>query len=347
MAAKRIQISSDVGVNWFTFPGNKGDRQVQTNDINDTIFGASYQSGQSGMGNWNASCNGMFKGFAGYVTKIKKAGTPTTQAASPMTLVSGKLYKITDATKNVWDRTTPVIVKDNAVTVSAANILTIDYLFGRVTFVPGYTVIGPVTVDIKYMPLTAVAGVNSFTLTQTANAIDQTDYASAQTNLGYRTYSYGLKTVKLSLKGFYSVAPDFEGFVEDRLEMIVEIDLDGSGKTVARGWYKALSEQQSGNVGELEDLTLDFTLSVPSQADISIPFTWLIDATSTLPQALNIALTNWLTGTTLTDIRYMFDGVNGWKGKAVITDMTLTGGLDVMNDFAMKFQGSDVPVIVP
>jgi hypothetical protein len=347
MAVKRLQISEDDGATWYTFPGNKGDRQIQTNDINDTIFGAAYQSGQPGIANWNMSCNGVFKGFAGYVTKVMRSGTPTTFTGLATTLVSGKTYKITDATKNIWDRLTTVAVTDNAVAVPANEIESIDYLHGRVTLTSGHTVVGPILVSGKYLPMTAVAGANSFTLTQTANSIDQTDYESAQANDGYRSYIYGLKTVKLSLKGFYDDSNLFEALVEARDELVIEINLDGTGLTTARGWFRALSNQQSGNVGELEDATVDFTLSVPSQENISLPFSWLVESSSTLPTALRIALDNWETGEALTDVRYMADGVNGFAGKAVITDMTLTGGLDVMNDFSMKFQGSDVPDPVP
>ena len=344
--SKRIQISDDSGATWSTFPGDKGDMTRTASDIKDTIFGADYESGQTGIISWNVSCNGVFKGFAGYVTKILKSGTPTTFTASAFSLVSGKTYKITDATKNIWDRTTAVTVYDNAVAVASNNILSIDYLFGRVTFTSGYTPTGPITASGKYLPMTAVAGANGFTLTQTANAVDQTDYATAQANGGFRAYQIGLRTVKLALKGFYDAANGFEALLLARPELIVEIDVDGGGKNIARGWFKPLSVGQSGNVGELEDASIDFALSVPSQADISLPFKWLIDSTSTLSAALQKALTHYQTGNAI-EINYLADGTTGWQGDAIITDLSLTGGLDVMNNFDIKFQGSDAPVAYP
>lgn len=345
--SKRIQISPDVGTTWYTFPGDKGDYGIDGNDIKDTIFGSDYESGQTGLLNWHQSCNGMFKGFAGYVTKISKSGTPTTFTTLPFTLVSGKTFRITDVTKNVWDRTTTVNFFDNGVAVIPAEVLSIDYLNGVVTFTAGHTVVGPITATGKFLPLSQVAGANGFTLSQTANAVDNTDYVVAQTNTGYRDYIYGLKTIKLNLKGFYKVSNAFEALVAARTEMIVEINLDGTGLTVARGWFKPLMTSHSGNVGALEDMALDFVLSVPDQANISLPFKWTFSAGSTLNLALQTALNNWATGTTLATVNYLADGINGYKGLAVITDISLSGGLDVMNDFTLKFQGSDVPVIFP
>ena len=344
--SKRIQITPDAGTTWYTFPGDKADRQTTAADIKDTTFGSDYESGQTGLISWTESCNGIYKGFAGYVAKLSKSGTPTTFTTSAFSLVSGKTYKITDATKNVWDRSTAVNFFDNAVAVSGANILSVDYLNGRVTFVPGYTVTGPVTATGKYMPITQIAGANSFTLTQNAGAIDETDYIVAQGNTGFRVYTPGLKTVKLALKGFYKVSNAFEALVAARSECIIEINPDGGGLTVARGWFKPLMTAQSGSVGALEDQSLDFTLSVPDQTGISIPFVWAFNAGSTLSLALQTALNNWQNGT-VADINYLTDGSAGYRGDAVITDVSLSGGLDVMNDFSLKFQGSDAPVVFP
>lgn len=345
--SKRIQISPDAGTTWYTFPGDKGDLNNTASDIKDTIFGQDYESGQTGLIGWSASCNGLFKGFAGYVSKIMQSGTPTTFTTSPMSLVSGKTFKITDATKNVWDRKTALAFFDNAVAVSGANIQSINYLFGQVTFKSSYTPTGPITATGKYLPTTQVAGVNGFTLTQSANAIDNTDYILAQANDGQRVFTYGLKTVKLSLKGFYKVSNDFIGLLRARAECIVEINLDGTGLSVARGWFKPLTTAQSGNVGELEDSSLDFSLSVPDQQDIALPFQWVFGAGSTLSMALQTAINSWQVGTDLATINYLEDGTTGKTGDAVISDISLSGGLDVMNEFSLKFQGSDDLVDYP
>ena len=343
--SKRIQISPDTGTTWYTFPGDKGDLTDTGSDIKDTVFGQDYESGQTGMINFAVTCNGMYKGFAGYVAKLKTSGTPTTFTAEATTLVSGKTYKITATTKNIWDRSTPITVTDGVTDVTG-QVLSVDYLHGPITFKPSYTVVGTITLAGKYLPMTQIAGANSFTLTQNAVAIDDTDYVIAQGNNGYRTYIYGLKTVKLAVKGIFNASNNFRTLLQARSEMIIEINPDGSSKSVARGWFKPITLGQSGNVGALEDQSLDFALSVPDQSDVVTPFAWNFDATTTLSQALRTALTSWQTGV-VTTINYLPDGTTGIKGSAVITDISLSGGLDVMNDFSLKFQGSDAPATYP
>lgn len=344
--AKRIQISPD-GSTWYTLPGNKGEFQHEAGQIKDTIFGQDFESNQTGIIGWMINANGLYKGFAGYVTKILKSGTPTVMTAEAMSLVSGKTYKVTAGSKNVFDRLTAVRVYDNAVEVTdPTKIESINYLFGRVTFAASYTPTGPITVTGKYLPMTQVAGANSFTLTQTANAIDNTDYETAQGNGGFRTHEYGLRTVALSLKGIYKPTNGFADLLIARAECVVEINVDGSGKSVARGFMKPANTGQDGNVGELENDSLDFTLSVPDQEGVDLPFSWIHDGTTSLSMAIRTALSSWESGD-LVSVNYLADGENGKEGEAIITDLSLSGGLEAMNEFTIKFQGSDAPDVFP
>lgn len=342
MAAKRIRISADDGTTWFTFPGDKGEIHDEADGIKDTILGQEFSSEQTGMIQWNVTTNGLYKGFAGYVAKIMKSGTATTMTADPMSLVSGKIYRITASTKSVFDRATAITVLDNAVAVDAEDIESIDYLHGRVIFDAGYTVTGPVTITGKYLPMTQIAKANSFTLTQTAGTKDTSVFESAQANGGYRTFEYGLRTVSLGLKGIYASSNAFRALLAARSELVIEINPDGSSKSVARGFFKAMSTGQTGNVGELEEQDLNFTLSVPDDEDITLPFDWQFASDSTLSQAVRITIDAWEAGEVV-KVAYLEDGTTGTMGDAVITDLTLSGGLDVMNDFSIKFQGTDAP----
>lgn len=346
MANKRVQISDDNGSNWYTFPGNTGELTREGQDLKDTIFGQNYESGMTGLFTASLNANGIYKSYAGYMAKIKKSGSSTTFTTEAFTLVSGKTYKITDASKNVWDRTGTFNVFDNAVAVSAANIQSIDYLYGRVTFVSGYTPTGPITVTGKYFPMTQIAKGRSYNLTQTTNSVDNSVFETVQANNGYRTFEGGLQTVKLSLTGVYATANGFEALLATRAECMIEINPDGAGKSMARGWYRPMSMGQSGDVGDLEEGTLDFTLSVPDQQNISIPFQWLHDSTSTLNTALQKALTAWQSNV-LVKARYLFDGTNGFVGDALITDLSLSGGMEAMNEFQVKFQMSGALTAVP
>lgn len=343
--AKRVRISPDDGVTFYTFPGNTAELSREGQDLKDTIFGQNYESGMTGLFAGSISANGLYKGVAGYMAKIKRSGSSTTFTTEAFTLVSGKTYKITDATKNVWDRTATFNVFDNAVNQNA-NVESIDFLFGRVTFKSAYTPTGPITVTGKFFPMSQVASARSYNLTQTANAIDNSVFETVQTNGGYRTYEPGLKTVKLSLTGVYNAANDFETLLASRAELMMEINPDGSGKSIARGFFRNMTMSQSGDVGDLEEQTLDFTLAVPDQDTVLMPFAWLHDATTTLNRSIREALLAWQTDAQ-TVVDYLPDGEAGFVADAIVTDLSLSGGMEAMNEFTVKFQLSGAPEATP
>jgi hypothetical protein len=345
--AKVVQVSSDGGSNYFTLPGGTGEFNDDAGAIDDTIFGAVYSSFQPGLLGFSANANALYKGFAGYVAKILQPGAPTAFTTEACTLVTGKIFKIDDITKNVWDRATPVVVFDNAID-HTVDVLNIDYLFGRVEFKTAYSVTEPITVTGESFPMTQLGKGRTFTLTQTAAVVDDTDFASAQVGSGYRSVLPGLKSVALELGGVYDVTEGLRALLQARSETIIEINPDGAGLSNARGFFKPATEAQSGNVGDLEDETTTFTLFVPDEALMLTPFNWIHDNAvdpTTLSQAVRIILQSWLDGTII-DVNYLYDGVNGQTGKVIVTDVSLTGGLEVMNEFAATFMGDENPSVV-
>jgi hypothetical protein len=339
--AKLFEVSAD-DVTYYTLPGSSGEWNDDAEQIDDTIFGQSYSSTQPGLITWTANGQAYYKGFAGYVASIKQTGTATAMTDEAMALVSGKTYKVSNAAKEVFDYTKTFTVEDNSVAVSANDIETIDWLFGTVTFTSGYTVTGPVTVTGHYLPSTEVARANSFTLTQTAETIDETDYATANSNGGYRVFDPGLRTISLELGGFYDEDDAVWEVLENRGEIVIEINPDGSGLSLARGVFKLVSRNQSGDVGALEEQSRTFNLSVPEGVDV--PFNWYHDADTTLSQAIRVLLASFL-NQTKPYVRYSPEGPTGirHKGTAVLTDVTLSSSLDAMNEFAASFQGSGAP----
>lgn len=349
---KKFNISDDNGVTWFTFPGDTAELQNNSTAINDTVFGANYMSNQPGMINWNMTANGFYKGFAGYVAKLNQGGTPTVITAEACTLVSGKTYKVTNAAHSWLDYATPgVTVKDNGINHNA-DVLSIDYVNGLVTFKTAYTVLGPVTIDGKYIPMSPILKGQSFTLTQTSNTIDLSSFDTAQANNGLKVFDYGLKTVSVDIAGIYAIANGWYTALTGRNNVYIEINPDGQGFGVngscARGIFKCVTEQQAGKVAELEVETLKFNLFVPDPSLVPLmlaPFGWTHGASSTLSVSLQKALNAYLLNT-LPKFQYLYDGTNGRSGAGVVTDMTLTGGLEVMNTFAIKVQGSDALSVV-
>lgn len=343
MPAKIVQVSDDSGSNWYTLPGNSGEWNDEAGELEDTIFGQNYKSGQSNLINWSITANAVYKGFAGYTVDIKQSGSSTTMTGEASTLVSGKTYQIDATTKRVWDHTATFVIYDNAVD-HTADVASIDFLFGTVTFDSGYTVTGPVTIDGKYHTLTALAKYRNFTLTQTMEPIDTTDIPAAQANSGHMTFDHGLKTVSLETSGVYATANGYRAALVARSELVIEINPDGSGKSVARGFFKPTGRGQSGNVGELEEETVSFTLSVPATATLQRPFGWEFTATD-LSTSVVKCIESWEDESAL-DARYLDDGSTGFSGSVVVADISLAGGVESMNEFSVTLQGTGAAATV-
>jgi hypothetical protein len=345
--SKIISVSAD-DITYYTLPGNQGELNRDGAVIDDTIFGQTFKSGFPGIIGWGMSANAVYKGYAGYMATIKQAGTPTTMTGEAATQLTGKYYQITNAAKRVIDRATALVVYDGVVD-KTAEVENVDYLFGIVKFKNSYTIVGTITLDGKYMPLATVGKARAYTLTQSADAIDTTDFNNASTNGGFKTFIPGLRTVTLELPGVYDAATDFQQTLIDRDELIIEVNPDGAGKSLCRGFFRMTSTKQSGNVGALEEETVSFSLSVPiedTNPAIYMPFGWYHDPTTTMPQGARKVLDAWL-GETLLHAKYMPDGVNGFKGEGVVTNCSMSGAMDAMNMFQFQWSGSDSPIAVP
>lgn len=348
MAAKQVALSTD-DVTYNILPGGTGEMSREGRAVTDTIFGQLYESQITGPISWGINANAVYKGYPGYVAKLLKQGTSTAMTTEPMSLVSGKTYQVTDSTRRIMNRAVTTNVFDNAVNQNA-NVESIDFLFGRVTFKSTYTVVGPVTITGAYFPTLSLAKFQSFTLTQTAAAINNSDMPNLQSNGGFETYSSGLKTVGLELPSVFAAGDAWHTALINRAEYIIEINPDGTGLpgSVARGFFRLISDSQSGDVGALEVENLKFSLNVPlanSGPAIAKPFGWLHGASSPIPTAIQQALTSWQDATSIY-ARYLHDGVSGWKGQGIITNMSLAAGMDSPNIFTVSFQGSGAPTVI-
>ena len=345
--AKVIRLSDDNGVSWENLPGSEGSFTNEAEAIDDTILGQTYASNEVGLVSWQVSSNGIFKGFAGYLAEIKSAdGTPTAMTDEAMSQVSGQIYQVDDATREIWDRSSAVTFEDNSVAVAAADIESVDYLFGRVTFVSGYTVTGPVTVSGNFIPTSTLARANAYVLNMTAEGIDESTFETSQGNNGTRIFVPGLRTVTVELTGIFDDVTNAKVDLRDRNEVIVEIDPAGDGSAIARGYYKLSTTGQSGAVGALEEETLNYLLQVPiadstNVYDIEYPFSWQFESSSTLSQAIRIAIDAWLNEINTTEVQYLPQGpLDGIQGDVMFADISLSGGLSNMNVFTMEMQGT-------
>ena len=350
--AKLVQVA-DLGTSppWLTLPGGTGALTLDGAEIDDTIFGQTFSSNQPGLISWSIDANALYKGFAGYVATVKKQGTTTAMTGEAMSLESGKIYTVTNTAKDLWDRSVAFTFYDG-VSDETANVEWVDYLFGRFKFLDAFTPTGAVTVDGSFFPTVALGKANSFDMTQTADAINNSDFATVQGNTGFNTFIPGLRTVAVDLTGFYDVNNSFRADLIARNEFVVEINPDGSGESLMRGFFKASDTGQSGDVGALEEETISFVLNVPQDpvagpatASHLRPFAWRHSGSSTLSQAIIVCL-NAFENEVLVDCQYLYVGTNGLTGDAVVTDVSLSGGLEVMNEFTVTLQGSGAPTDV-
>jgi len=197
---------------------------------------------------------------AGYPTVIKLGGTTTAMTDQATTNTSGNIWQITDATRRVLDRDVLPTFEDAAVPISAADILSIDYLFGIVEFTAAKT--GPITFATgSFIPVTGIAGANAFTLNQSAGMLDDTEFAGD----GSRSKVYGLRDVALSITRILAVEAVFFAAINNRTALFIEVQPGGSGD-IAKGWYVTESEVGSGDIEGLENTELSFQLDGDPEA---------------------------------------------------------------------------------
>lgn len=348
MGAKVIAVSADDST-YYTLPGNTGNISLDGTAIDDTVFGQFFKSNQPGLINWKITSQAWYKGFAGYTAIISQSGTPTTLTSEATTMINAHNYQITTAARRVLDPATAVVVKDGITNVNA-QVKSIDYLSGTITFLLSYTVVGAITVSGKYLPMTQLAKGNAFTLTETGDAVDITVYEDAQSNGGFNEFQPGLLTAGLEVKGFYDTTQAWRTALAARALYVITVDPAGTWPTsgsIAKGFFKLTSDAHSGNVGVPEDETLKFDLYVvdPNLTPFMLaPFAWYHSA-STLSMAVQTVLAALL-AQALIYVKYLPDGVAGVKGQAVVTNATLTNGINAMNSFAADFQMTGAPTTV-
>jgi hypothetical protein len=343
--AKRIRVSDDNGVTWYTLPGSSGQRREEAASVGDTVFGQDFASNQPSIIAYTITGNSYFKGVAGYNALVRQSGTATAMTAEACTLVSGKTYQITNSIKRMISYLDTLTVLDNAVD-HTANVLSIDYLNGTVTFTAAYTVTGPVTLTGKYLPSAVIAKARSFTLNQTAAEVDTTDYATAQANGGIRTYTQGLKTVNMDLGGLYDTGASYITAMRLRSLLTIDVSPDNTVDTIFRGFFKRMQHQQSGDVGAAEDETRTFNLWVPDGSLVERPFGWYFTASTVLNVAIRKVLAAYLNNTAI-KVQYLYDGTNGSVGDCIVTEASLTNSYEGQNEFRFTFRGTGAVVPVP
>lgn len=169
--------------------------------------------------------------IASWDSRIVVTGDSTAFTGLSLSQVSGQEYRVSASdAKAIWDPDTAPTIKDNGVAVDAADIESIDYLFGKVTFDAGYAVTGPVTADGSYLPRATVSTAFSFRVGRSRNLLDDTKFGD---NAMKR--AAGLKDVSVEIEAredsadaiSMAVGSDqtLEGYLNDGGAVVIDISI--------------------------------------------------------------------------------------------------------------------------
>ena len=206
---------------------------------------------------------------AGKGVRIREAGVAVSVVAQACELVSGKLYQIIDRDRAVWDRSVAAVVKDNGSAVSAANILYIHYLTGRVEFIAAYTPTTPITVEVDYRPMTTIAYARTADLTETVDLEDITTFATAETDttagaVPSRRKQVTMESSTATVGGFYDFTDNFATELRAGTTVILNFQDDYSDDTdivYMESFMPSLSA--NFNVEAMNQTTLNFESTYP------------------------------------------------------------------------------------
>lgn len=115
---------------------------------------------------------------AAWQAAVRVSGAAVAATGEATTFLGGKRYQVTNAARRILDPAAALTVRDNGVAVAAANILSLDFLFGIVEFQAAYTVTGPVTLDASWLPTYQVGECRQGSFSLSAELVDASVFES-------------------------------------------------------------------------------------------------------------------------------------------------------------------------
>jgi len=304
--------------------------KAEANVVEDTNSETSggFKTKLPGLINASGSMSGKVSAAIGYATTVKKGGTSTAMTGEAMELVAGKTYKITAAVKQVIDEAEAITVLDGVTDVTA-EVLSYDYLFGKITFKDTYTVVGAITITANYIPLAVIAGGRSFSLDFSADTMDATDYATALANGGWRVNKIGLFDAKATVGRLADMAATYLDILTGRESFLLDIVTAG-GLLTTRGWFNLVGLEEGASMNDMFMEPLSFELRGRNTQNFSY------SAGATFNAGLAALLTAFF-GRTPEAVQLLVDGVDGFEGQALFSGFGISGDLEGVDDFTASF----------
>lgn len=215
---------------------------------------------------------------AGHLARIYISGTSTSFTGEAFTGSGAGPYTISDFDKNAWDYDTVPTFYDNAVAINAADILSIDYLFGKVTFTGSKT--GPITADGDYFPLYSIANAHDTSMDFSRDIQEDTEFGDTAkskcptlVDLSVSFSLYGVLDVDLDTTGDERKLHDV---LINGTEILYSFAPKGAETEVYRAWLQIESESVSATVDGLVEGTVDAVLAARfDSANRDASFGWI------------------------------------------------------------------------
>lgn len=192
--------------------------------------------------------------------KVTGAGVSFTDEATT-TITANTVYQITNAAKQVWDRTVAIVVKKDTV-VQASTLYTVNRLTGTITFLADIGGGHTITVSGTYLPVSTAAQAKDYTHEMSAQNLDVSKFGDT-----YINRIQGLKDVAGTLSDW-----KVDNYFHDALlagnPIVLEFWLDSGTSYDIRVW-SLLSKAQIKTLlkGALEEaISFTGTTDVDSRA---------------------------------------------------------------------------------
>ena len=186
--------------------------------------------------------------IAGKKAKVMQTGSALTFTDEATTTSDNITYTISSATKNIWDRTYTITVKDGG--SPTAESYTINRLKGTITFSGSGT--RTITVSGKYLPTTEIANAREVSYTIEADNQDITVFGQS-----YINRLQGLLDFTGSLSNLYT-----DDSLQDTLiagvPYVLEIYNNRSSNYDLRAWVIFASIEQSGSADGVVEESVEF-----------------------------------------------------------------------------------------
>lgn len=353
---------------WYELPCQSISFSTEAGVADDSTFQSFFQSGQTTLIGWSISTELVVKSPA-YRAKIMKTSGSIPVIDFPLEQkyisdleslvlnfitqtyeVDGdwKIYYFNDATKQVIDYKNDVVLKDDGVVISDADIDWIDYLHGIVKLSFDYEVQGEITISATTYSLSPLCYANEISLTHTTDLEDVTTFCDAQSNNGYRIFKHNRQSVGVDMSGFYDNidVDDLKDTLRDREVYIIEFNPDGQNENNARGYFQTTQMQYAGD--DIETLSTSHSLHVPTidnEQALKKPFSWDIRQPSKWNGGVKSIIASQANQSPI-DVKYEFSNGRMIEGRALVGEGSFNNAIDDVTRISLQMQGvGDMTII--